>query len=382
MRMLSIAILCAFAGIGCAGLRLTQPLKSASDDWTMQGGAPDRHHTAVTVPQLPLVRLWEYNAQGGILATPLVRDSIVIVATLHGELQAIDLRNGRRLGYEKLGAPITGTPALNGTIVYVPLSSANGSLVAFDLRENRIVWQAIAGPIESGVLLERTNVYVATLNGSVLSFDARTGEERWKASLGPQKDRKPIRSTPAYVAGVVVVGSDDGTLNGLNAADGTERWKVRMSASIFAGPVIAGEVAVVGDVRGEVVAVEIASGTVRWRHEAGGPIYGQSSSDGVSVYVPTAAGRILAIDAATGAERWSYEGSSVFNSAPLIAGDRLYIPSLDCTVAILDTKSGELIDRLTFDGRVKVSPVIWRGYVLVVSEDKFLSAFVHKGETP
>lgn len=382
MRTLLAAVAFLSLASGCAGIRLSQSFRSAPEDWIMQGGGSDRRHVTTAAPPLPWERIWEYNAQGGILASPLVRDSIVIVATLHGELQALDLRTGKRFGYEKLGGPIRGTPALNGITAFVPLSTDQASLIAFDLRENRSVWKATVGPIEAAVLLEGSDLFVATLEGNVLCFDARSGEERWKTGIGPKKGRKPIRSGPAFGHGVVVVGTDEGTVAALKVADGSILWTENSLGSIFAGPTVVNDIAVVGDLQGEIMGLDIRTGAIVWKRNVGSPIYGTSSSDGVSVFVPTSSGTLFALEATTGHIRWTFQGASVLNAAPLVAGGQLLVPSLDRTVTVLEIGTGRVLDRIMFDGRVKVSPIVWRGYVIVVSEDKFVSAFVHKETQP
>jgi outer membrane protein assembly factor BamB len=373
------AFVAALVLAACSGLELNRPFRPSAVDWTQAGGDGGRRHLSGEAPPLPWTRLWEYNAQAGMLAPPLVRDSVAIISTLNGEVQAIELRRGKRLGYQKVGGPVRGTPALNGAIVYLPISTTTRpSVIALDVREGRRRWEVSIGPVEASLLLDEGRLFAATLEGRVLCLDPGTGEERWRYLMGTKADRKPIRSSPALSGQVVVVGSDAGLVVGLDAATGQQRWSVRMSASIFAGASASGGTAVMADVLGRVVAIDAGTGSVRWTRELGSPIYAAASIDGTSCFVPTADGRLVALDLATGEERWTFRANGVVNASPLIAGDRLLVGSLDRSVAIVDRQRGTLVDRIEVGGRVKVTPILWQGIVLITHEDKTVAAYVHR----
>ncbi len=86
--------------LGCSGLRFHGSFRSGPHDWIMLGGGPARTNASTANVRPPFRLLWEYNAQGGIIAQPLLRDSVIVVSTLHGEIQAVHVRTGKRLGYE------------------------------------------------------------------------------------------------------------------------------------------------------------------------------------------------------------------------------------------------------------------------------------------
>jgi outer membrane protein assembly factor BamB len=372
-------ILLALALTGCAGLELSRPFRAMPEDWTQSGGDGGRRHVSPEPPLLPWKRVWQYNAQGGMLATPLVRDSIAILGTLNGELQAVELRTGKRLGYQKVGGPVRGTPALSGTMVMVPVSSPKAaSLIAIDVKEGRRVWEMMLGPIESSLLLDNGRLFAATLEGRVFCLNAATGEEHWRYQVGTKNDRKPIRSAPAMISGLVVFGSDAGLVTALDAPTGQLRWSVRMSSSVFAGAAASEGTVVIGDLLGRVVGIDGATGSVQWTRELGSPVYASAAVEGGACYVPAADGRVVALDLRTGTEVWTFRAKSVVNASPLVAGSKLLVPSLDRSLTILDRRTGEAMDRIEVEGRVKVTPVVWQGMVLLSFEDKNVAAYVHE----
>jgi outer membrane protein assembly factor BamB len=359
-------ILLALALTGCVGLELSRPFRTMPDDWAQSGGDVGRRQVAPEPPPLPWKQVWQYKAQGGMLATPLVRDSVAILGTLNGEVQAVELRSGKRLGYTKVGGPVRGTPALSGTTVMVPVSSLKGpSLIAMDVKEGRRVWEMTLGPIESSLLLDNGRLFAATLEGRLYCLNAATGEERWRYQVGTKSQRKPIRSAPAMTGGLVVFGSDAGLVTALDAPTGQLRWSVRMGSSVFAGAAASEGTVVIGDLLGRVVGIDGANGSVLWTRELRSPVYASAAIEGGACYVPVADGRVVALDLRTGIELWTFRAKSVVNASPLVAGSMLLVPSLDRSLTILDRRTGGAVERIEVEGRVKVTPVVWQGLVLL-----------------
>ncbi len=359
---------------GCAGLRLDRVLKSGPDDWTMYGGVPGRMNHARGTLRPPLEEVWQYSAQGGLLGTPLVRDSVMILGTLNGELQAVNLANGKRLGHKILESAVAGTPVLDGRYVFVTIAAKTESFFAYDMIDGQRAWVFSAGPIETSPLLLDNHLIVTTLNGIVFCVDKVTGDEVWKYVTGEGDHQRPIRSSPASDGSVVAFGSDAGTVFALDRKDGTLKWSVQTSASVFATPVIVSNMVVVGNLKGTVYGFDAASGDIRWTFETGSRVYGAAAAASSVTFLGSADGVLHALDVHTGKRLWSFSARSVINSAPLIAGSLLYFGSLDRTLYCLEAATGKETWRYEAEGRIKVPPVLWGNLLLVTSEDKYITA--------
>ncbi|OGU46359.1 MAG: hypothetical protein A2X68_07560 [Ignavibacteria bacterium GWC2_56_12] len=376
MRLSAVCALLLSAGVsGCVGLRLDGSFRTAARDWTSLGGGPGHANNSSADIRAPFRLMWEYNAQGGIVAQPLVRDSVVLVATLHGEVQAIDLRTGKRLGYESVGGPVSGTPSLVGTSAVIPVSSTNASLISLDVRSSRRVWSAVLGPIESSPLVAGSRVFVSTVEGRIVCLERETGEELWRFSPRSDRDRKPMRSSPALAGRLVICGSDDGILYALDSATGIQQWSRAMTASIFSSPVVAGALVVAGDIKGTVMCCDAFTGQVRWKIDSHEPVYASAAHDDDRFIVSTSGGTIMAVDTGTGAVRWRVRAPSVVNAAPLVCGDFVVFGSLDRHVRGLDRRTGAEMWSIPLAGRVKVSPVVWGDILLLTYEDKTVAAY-------
>jgi outer membrane protein assembly factor BamB len=373
----AISILAFAVGLvmaGCAGLRIDRVLKPSDRDWVMYGGTVDRANNARGSVQPPLEEVWQYNSQGGILGSPIVRDSVIILGTLSGELQAVNFADGKRLGYKIMGSAIVGTPVLDGGQVIVTLSGKTETLLSYDLREGRRNWSFPAGPVETSPLVIGNNIYVATLAGVMHCVDKRTGEQLWKFETAAEEEREPVRSSPAADGTVVTFGTDAGMLFGVDQSNGVLRWKVETGASIFATPVIISGVVVVGNLNGTVHGVDAQTGNVLWKVETGSKVYGAASASQAGVFVGTSDGVLHALDVRSGKELWSFSAKSVINSAPLVAGSVLFLGAMDRTLYCLDVGTGRELWRFAAEGRIKVTPVLWGDILLVTSEDKYITA--------
>lgn len=366
---------CVFIAAGCAGLRFEGSFNTSEDDWTTYGGSERRAHAVSTDLAPPFEQVWTYNAQGGILATPLVRDNTLIVGTLHGELQVVSLTDGKRVGYVDLGGPIRGTPVLSGLYVIVPLLRDEGSLVYFGLREGRAFWKANTGPIESSPLLVDDRVIVSTLEGAILCIRISNGEEAWRYAPGSKDRRKPFRSSPALAGDLILCGNDDGNLYAVRLVDGAPMWMSPTSAPVFAAPVVVGGTVIVANIDGVVRCVDAATGDLKWERRMAAPVYTSPSSDGTSLFVATASGEVAAFDARTGEPIWTWQGKSVINASPLVSTQHVYVGSLDNRLTVLDKSSGKHVWSVDLDGRIKVPPVIWKEHLIVAFEDRTVAAY-------
>jgi outer membrane protein assembly factor BamB len=359
---------------GCEGLRIDRLIKGTPQDWGTLGGSATRANQSVSVLRPPLNEAWQYNASGGILATPLVRDDIVLVCTLKGELHAVDIQNGKRIGFIALDGAVTGTPAWNGVMVYIPISNEDETIESVDLQNGSRNWAAKLGAAESSPMVYDKYLYVTSLNGWLYCLDISDGQEVWNFKTGTEIERRPIRSSPATDGSTIVFGCDDGCLYAVARSDGSRKWRFQTGQSIFASPIIVDGRVVVGSLDGRVYCLELSTGILVWSFDTKSRVFGNAASNGKFVFVGAADGTCCALDAASGSLVWRFDAKSVINSAPLVVDDVLYVGSLDKNVYALDIRTGKQIWNFVADGRVKVSPVLWGSTLLVASEDSYVTA--------
>ncbi|MDH3251755.1 MAG: PQQ-binding-like beta-propeller repeat protein, partial [Ignavibacteria bacterium] len=210
---------------GCTGLKVDRPLNAHEEDWLTFGGNNERSNVARQEVKPPLALEWVHDLTGGIGNGALVVvDSTVIVGNLRGELYAINANTGKRYGWVDLGEAIQGSPVVDSGIAYIAATNTVESLVAYDLREGRILWKKQYGDIEVSPVLVKNRLYFGTMEGIFYCAAREDGELLWRFEIPENTKRKGIRSTAAAAQGVLVFGADDGMLYALDGQSGELRW--------------------------------------------------------------------------------------------------------------------------------------------------------------
>jgi len=264
------------------------------------------------------------------------------------------------------------------------------------------VWAASAGSAQS--MFRGGPEHLGTYTGPVPTLDSVA----WKFLT---KGR--VISSPAVAGGLVVVGSTDGSLYGLNRADGTQQWKFDTKGPVMSSPAIANGLVYVASVDGNIYAVDSATGAQRWvfatrgerRFTAPG-IHGAIprtermpdpfdvflSSPTVAngtVYIGSGDQHVYALDAATGTLKWSFATGDVVHAAPALANNTVYIGSWDRNLYAIDAATGKKKWRYTTGNDTTIynqiglasSPAVVSGMVFVGGRDgKFHAVSAETGK--
>jgi len=197
-------------------------------------------------------------------------------------------------------------------------------------------WRTVVGgEEEDGLLLplapasDGRRVYAAGRNGVVVAIDAASGEQAWETivprltrgsieSLGlwnralrpiAETDRQRLSAGPGLGAGVLVVGSSDGEVAALAAADGRLLWNVALSGEVVSTPAVDGSTVVVRLVNGQLVALDAKDGSTRWIADQPVPSLSMRGGArpvivGERVYSGFDNGKVAAYDLARGQLAW------------------------------------------------------------------------------
>jgi glucose dehydrogenase len=182
----------------------------------------------------------------------------------------------------------------------------------------------------------------------------------WAAPTGDK-----IQSSPAVSGDLVVVGSDDGYIYGLERLTGKRLWRVKTGAAVTSTPAIVGDTVFAASSNGTVMAIHAADGDVAWEHDAGSKIsFSSPAVDANTVVIGTDAGQLLALRADNGKERWTFEAKAEIRSSPIIVGGTVYAGSYDENLYGVDLKTGEAAWS-TDRGAAVGSPVFANGTIYV-----------------
>lgn len=228
------------------------------------------------------------------------------------------------------------------------------------VKEHWMVQTGVGIYCSPAVDVERNKVFVGDDLGVLTAYRLKDGRKLWSFASG-----KRIVGTPATAEGVVVFGSADRTIYGLNAEDGSKLWEVKADQPVLGAVTIADGKAYVGASDHTFRAIDIHTGKVCWEYKQ------------VQGYIETkpllADGKVIfgawdntlyALDAATGKEVWKWtHGLSGMHFSPaavwpVAAQGKVFITDPKRAMTAIDLKTGK---------------TVWRTYQSMVRETVGLS---------
>ena len=194
---------------------------SAASDWPqLQHNAAHTGYTA-DQPEPPYRYMWHRDLQEPMATASqvIVADGKVFVGTGHGNLYSLDRRTGKTVWVYKTSAPVLGSPAYEGGIVYV--NSMDHCCHAVKADTGGVLWKFRTGEgIWAAPVLAEAKVYVAGRDGFVYAIDARTGAQIWRSPVAGL-----VMCTPAYADGTLYVAAGDMHVYAYEANTGRQIWK-------------------------------------------------------------------------------------------------------------------------------------------------------------
>lgn len=374
----AIAVLSAVLA-SCSSLQIQLPLQTTQSDWQTDGRSFKRDHVAVDEPvQLPLEQAWIYNAAGGFASgSPLVVDGIVLVSTRKGEVHAIDLFDGQKVGAQEFGRSIEGTPSIAQQVLFVPNAWGKRALVAFDLTTGTRRWSYEGVPIEASVLPIRDLVVVGDVEGNVLGIRQETGQVVWLYEFG---DFASVLSAPAAVDDQrVVVADETGRVAMLEAETGEELWLRDLDCPVEHGLATGYGLVFVPTTRGKFFALDPSDGSTVWLFDVGDQYVRLTSpavtSDGV-IFGGTD-GIVRFVGTKNGLVRWTFQTDGTVAGAPVVNQNIVFVGAMDERIYALRRDNGSVQWQTELRGRIKSAPAVRNGYLIVLSEPRFVYAFTN-----
>lgn len=333
---------------------------------------------------------WRVQTAGPVRGSPTVSGETVYVGSADGHLYAIDIRSGDVRWRRNLGSPVSSTPAVANGLVYA--GGLDGVMHARRATDGEPAWTVRTGapvPLQWGFESGETwtsspsasgeLVVFGARDGHVYAVDARSGRERWRYDAGAR-----VYSSPAIAAGTVYVGGQDGYVHAIDLAAGTRKWRFATEGTklesgdfgfdrttVQSSPAVAGGVVYVGARDGWHYAIDAATGTERWRvdHKISWVNTSPAASGGM-VFVGSSDGHFIqAVDAAGGVEQWRTPSVNIVWSSPAVDAERLYIGEGDGTLYALEKRTGREVWRYRMGARTVSSPVLHEGRLFIGSDD-------------
>lgn len=245
-------------------------------------------------------------------------------------------------------------PRKNNPFVYENRASANDNSAEGNMAEGNaaqvahlplsVVWEfQDNSDIGSAPAMEFGLVYISNSAGFVKALDASNGAPIWSYKTAGKIFSSPAVHVPS---GVVVVGSSDNNIYGLDARTGALRWKTAANKSVLGSPTIFNDIAYIGASDGVFRALDVATGQLVWSYDKiAGFIESKPWVDSEGVYVGDWANKVYAFDPVTGELQWEWSNSkgrglSAAAVWPVKSNGKLFVVTPERKVHALDAATG------------------------------------------
>ncbi len=206
-------------------------------------------------------------------------------------------------------------------------------------------------------------LYIGTVAGDFRAIDTATGDIRWRFDLRGEETDRAVYGRPAIDGNNLYFGGFDGLAYALTL-DGEDVWDTRVGDGqpIIGGPVLADDLLLLGSSDGYLYGLETADGSVRWKFEAKDKVWSTPTVSNGRVYFGSLDHTVYALDLDDGSEVWRFDKAGAFSARPIVANGHVYIGSFDSNFYALDAETGAV--SWTFGGADR-----WYWADAIVTED-------------
>ena len=280
-------------------------------------------------------------------------------------------------------ARLAAAPVVAGGTLYV--MDTDAVIHAFDAQNGAQKWRLSTSKgkenrnaaFGGGVSFDSGRLFATNGVGEVLAIDAAAGTEVWRVKPGG-----PLRGAPSVAGGNLYVLSQDNQMFALSQTDGAVIWQqsgTLESQGVFgvAAPAVAQGTVVAGYSSGELGAYRYENGRSLWSDSLSRSTISTSVSsladidaepviDEGRVYAVGQGGRMAAIELASGQRLWEQNVAGI--STPWVAGEWLFVVTDDARLIAIARGTGKIrwLSQLRAwrDEKDKKGPISWTGPVL------------------
>lgn len=300
-------------------------------------------------------RLLSYDGIPGILTRSTLRDKDNI-----GGYGIFDITPDSIITYEqRIGEPIKRLAALSLTRSYYSHTGKAVKYPSFSVNEEypqvKVDWQIQTGVgIYCSPALWKDRVYVGDDLGFLTCYILKKGSKLWSFQC-----EKRIVGTPAIADGVVVFGSADHNIYGLDAVTGKERWRVTASQPVLGAVTIEKGIAYIGASDSCFRAIRIKDGKIVWTYTGiKGYIETKPLVKDDKVIFGAWDNTLYALNKYSGKELWKWTGGLTrihFSPAavwPVAAHGKVFITDPQRAMTAINIETGETVWR-TYQSMVR-----------------------------
>lgn len=338
----------------------------------------------------PFRRIWTLGGSKLIEFQPVMAKGKLFFQKNNGEVYAVSAKTGRVHWRRRLGGLSASTPAWrNGKLFIVENRGGSGGIagsgpakvIALKASSGRRIWaKRLDSASESSPMVIRKLVIVGSQNGTVYGIDSVTGKIRWR-----HQSAGPVKAAPAYSRGRVYFGNYAGQMTALRVRTGRVAWTSGTSGrsfgragNFYSTPAVAYGRVYAGNTDGRVYSFASSTGRLAWTRATGSFVYAAPAVAKVkglapAVFIGSYNGAFYALAAQSGRVLWKHQSGPKISGAATVIGGTVYFSSLAArTTTALSARNGRVLWRFDRGG---FNPTISDGKRIYVTGYSSVYAF-------
>ena len=156
---------------------------------------------------------------------------------------------------------------------------------------------------------------------------------------------------------------------------GTLIDKKKIGGSFFCGAVISGNEIYIGNDDGNLYSIDLDSRNINWSFQTNAKIKMEAVVNQSEIFIGNLSGDFYKLAKLDGKQIWKTETKGLLNLTSLMTSEYLILPDVNKKVYLISVATGEIVDTILFDGRVKLNPVIQNNLLFIGYENGNLRAY-------
>lgn len=342
---------------------------------------------------------WKFDSGSPIRGAAVTDAQRIYFGNSEGILFCLDKQTAEVVWQYKTGGAINSQPALvRGKLI---VQNRDNTVYALNATDGSLAWKFLmpkqsphtwgwdyydASPVVYG-----KNILIGSGDHKLYSLNVDNGKQEWAYVAGDK-----IRATPLVLNDRVFVPAFDGFIHVLDADKGDVLNKFETEgiqyygkvygwdrSSLIGKPAVKDNLMVIGSRDGGLYGLDVNTLEKKWRFTYSSSWVGSAPAiHQNTVFVGWSDAHVFsAHDLTTGKELWKYNGHAYFYSSPVTDAENVYTGSFNGHVYAFDQTTGEVVWAYQTGGAVLSSPVLGEGVLYIGSDNGNLYAFVEGKKT-
>jgi outer membrane protein assembly factor BamB len=358
---------------GCASSLIKVDTLKDGNPVLQYGGISYRNFIYKQTVNGTITEKWEAEINGGFSNSSVtIYDSAVFVNDLSGRIYCFSLATGKTLGQLKFKGSIFTAPVIYKSLIIFVVASDQENISTFYIYDYKIGKELssveIKGRITNQLLQIDDGIILLAETGHLYKYD-------YKGNLIWQYETKSFcHSSPASNDKVIFWGNDDGEVISIDDYNGKLFYRKKIADSFFSGAVVYDNEVFAGNDDGNLYSIDLNSGNVNWYFKTGAKIKMEAVVTEDEIFIGNLRGELYKLSR-DGKQIWKMNTEGLLNVTPILTNEYLILPDANKKVYFISRDTGEIVNSITLDGRVKLSPVINKNLLFIGYENGNLKAY-------